>query len=173
MTLLQGISQTMKSAAASPSSEEFSRVASSLAQAKARVREALQTATAKEISEILQKLGKREPLTPVEQELVGFWVVGDAEGYTKMEDDFNKWQEEFRRLGQVLESYESQPPSPHNLVEIHGVWEDAARVTADLTNFLEKKERLARFQTAVTNLTPADADFLISLLKSMLTSPEM
>jgi hypothetical protein len=112
-------------------------------------------------------------LTPEEKNLVGLWVVGDAEGYTKMENDFGEWRKEFRRLSQVLETYEGQDPSPPNLVEVHGVLEDAVRLTADLANFLDKKDRVQRFHTAINNLTPDDAKFLISMLRSMLTSEDM
>jgi hypothetical protein len=59
------------------------------------------------------------------------------------------------------------------MVEVHGVLEDAVRVTADLSHFLEKKERVERFHSAINNLTPDDAKFLVTMLKSMLSSQEM
>ena len=173
MRLLQGISQSMTSVAGSGASDDFSRVGSELVQLKGKVREELQAATTENITTILQKLENGELLSPEERELVGLWVVGDAEGYTKMEDDFGEWQEEFRRLSRVLETYEGQESSPQTLVEVHGVLEDAVRVTADISHFLQKKERVERFHSAINNLTPDDAKFLVSILKSMLTSPEM
>ncbi len=173
MQLFQGISQNMKSVAGSGASEDFSRVGSELVQLKGKVREEIQTETSEDITKILKKLENNEPLTPPEKDLVGLWVVGDAEGYTKMEDDFGEWQDEFRRLSGVLESYEAQTPSSQTLIEMHGVLEDAVRVTADISHFLEKKERVERFHSAINNLTPDDAKFLVSMIKSMLTSPDM
>ncbi len=173
MQFLQGISRNMKSVVGSGASEDFSLVGSELVQVKAKVREEIQAKTSEDIKKILKKLESNEPLTPPEKDLVGLWVVGDAEGYTKMEDDFGEWQEEFRRLSGVLESYEAQTPSPQTLIEMHGVLEDAVRVTADITHFLEKKERVERFHSAINNLTPDDAKFLVSMIKSMLTSPDM
>jgi hypothetical protein len=173
MHLLQGISQTMKSVAGSDSVDDYSRVGGELAKVKGKVRETLQAATAKEVNKVLKKLENKQTLTPEEKNLVGLWVVGDAEGYTKMEDDFGEWVKEFRRLSQVLETYEGQDPSPPNLVEVHGVLEDAVRVTADISNFLDKKDRVQRFHAAINNLTPDDAKFLISMLRSMLTSEDM
>ena len=90
-----------------------------------------------------------------------------------MENDFREWQAEFRRLSGVLERYEGQELSPPALVELQGVLEDAVRVTADISNFLEKKERIERFHQDINNFTPEDAKFLISMLKSMLYSPEL
>jgi hypothetical protein len=173
MGLFQGISRNMKSVAGSSASEDFSKVGSELVQLKAKVREEIQTMTSEDITKILKKLENAEPLTPPEKDLVGLWVVGDAEGYTKMEDDFGEWQEEFRRLSGVLETYESQAPSPQTLVEVHGVLEDAVRVTADISHFLEKKDRVERFHAAINNLTPDSAKFLVSMLKSMLYRPDM
>jgi hypothetical protein len=163
----------MNRVAGSSASEEFSRVGSVLAQIKGMVREELQVATTDDITKILKKLESQETLTPPEKDLVGLWVVGDAEGYTKMEDDFGEWQKEFRRLSGVLQTYEGHTPSPQTLVEVHGVLEDAVRVTADLFYFLEKKERVERFHSSINNLTPDDGKFLASMLRSMLTSPEM
>ncbi len=173
MGLFQGISRNMKSVAGSSASEDFSKVGSELVQLKAKVREEIQTMTSEDITKILKKLENAEPLTPPEKDLVGIWVVGDAEGYTKMEDDFGEWQKEFRRLSGVLETYEAQAPSPQTMVEVHGVLEDAVRVTADISHFLEKKERVERFHSAINNLTPDSAKFLASMLKSMLYRPDM
>jgi uncharacterized protein YpuA (DUF1002 family) len=173
MQLLQGISQSMNSVSGSGSSDDFDRVGSELAQLKQKVREELQAATAEDITKILKKLENQELLTPEEKNLVGLWIVGDAEGYTRMERDFGAWQEEFRRLSGVLESYAGQASSPQTLVEAHGVLEDAVRLTADISNFLDKKERVERFNSAMNNLTPADAKLMADMIKSMLSSPDM
>lgn len=173
MKVLQGISQIMKSVSESGSMDDFERVSSGLVQLKDKVREELQAATVEDVTKILKKLENQEPLNPAEKHLVGLWIVGDAEGYTKMENDFGEWQKEFRRLGDVLESYSGQTSSPQTLVEAHGVLEDAIRLTADISYFLEKKDRVERFNSAINNLTEDDAKFLASMLKSMISSPEM
>jgi predicted Zn-dependent peptidase len=173
MQVLQGISQIMKSVSGSGSMDDFQRVSSGLVQLKDKVREALQAATAEDVTKILKKLEHQETLTPEERNLVRLWIVGDAEGYIKMENDFSEWLVEFRRLGGVLESYAGQATSPQSLVEVHGVLEDAIRLTADISYFLEKKDRVERFNSAINNLTPEDAKFLADMMRSMLSSPEM
>ncbi len=139
MQVLQGVSQRLNRVAGSSASEDFSRVGSELAQLQSLVREEIQATTADDIAGIIRKLENQESLTPEENDLVGLWLVGDAEGYVKMEDDFGAWQEEIRRLSRVLETYEGQEPSPQALVELHGLLEDAVRVIADISHFLEKK----------------------------------
>ena len=173
MHVLQGISQSMIRVAGSNASEDFSRVGLKLAQLKGKVREELQAATADKISKIIQRLEDRELLSPQERELISLWIVGDAEGYTSMENNFKGWQDEFRRLSRVLEAYEGRDPSPRTLIELHGVLEDAVRVASDIANFLEKKERIERFHQDINNFTSEDAGFLASMLKAKLASEEM
>jgi hypothetical protein len=173
MQLLQGISQSMKSVSASNSMDDLDRVSSELVQLKNKVREELQSATAEDMARILKKLGNQELLTPEERNLVGLWIVGDAEGYTQMENDLGEWQEEFRRLGGVLESYAAKTPSPQTLVEVHGVLEDAIRLAADISYFLEKKGRVERFNSAINNLTKDDANFLASMIKEMMAKSDI
>ena len=115
MQLLQGVSQSMKTVSGNSSADDLTRVSSELVQVKDRVREKLQAATAGDISKILEKLDNQELLTPAEKDLVGFWLVGDAEGFTKMEADFSDWQEEFRRLTGMIDSFAGkgrQSPKP-------------------------------------------------------------
>jgi predicted Zn-dependent peptidase len=173
MELLQGIFGSMRKAAGSSSLDDYTQVSSDLVELKDKVREELQAATAEDVTNILKKLENQELLTPEERNLVGLWIVGDAQGYTKMENDFGEWQEEFRRLGGVLESYAGQASSPQTLMKVHGVLEDAIRLTADISYFLEKKDRVERFNSAINNLTPDDAKFLASMLKSMLSHEDM
>ena len=173
MHVLQRISQTMSRMAGSGASEDFSRVGAELAQIQSQVREEIQAATAEKITGIIRKLENQESLNPEERDLVGVWVVGDAEGYTKMEDDFQEWLEEIRRLGRVLETYEGRDASPQTLVELHGVLDDAVRVIADISYFLEKKERLERFHAAINNVSPGDGKFLASMLKAKLSGGDM
>ena len=110
MQLLQGIYQSMKGISGDSSQDDLTRVSAGLVQAKDKVREELQASTAEDLTSIIKKLKKQELLTPEERNLVGFWIVGDAEGFTKMEEDFNEWQEEFRRLSGLLETYAGQDP---------------------------------------------------------------
>ncbi len=173
MQLLQGVSQSMKGVSGDSSADDLTRVSSELVQVKDKVREKLQAATAGDISTILEKLDKQELLTPAERDLVGFWLVGDAEGFTKMEADFSDWQGEFRRLTDMVESYAGQDDSPQNLVEVHGVLEDAIRVAADIAFFLEEKDRVERFNAAINNLTPDDAKFLAEMIRSMITRDDI
>ena len=57
-------------------------------------------------------------------------------------------------------------------MEVHGVLEDAIKVADAMAHYLEDRERVARCETALSNLNAEDNKFIAGLLKSMLTSPE-
>ena len=99
-------------------------------------------------------------------------MVGDAEGYVKRENNFQDWLEEYRRLMDVIAAWESKTGSIQELVEVHGVLEDAIKLADAVAHYLEDRERVARFEKAMTSMNAEDNKFIAGMLKSMLTSPE-
>jgi hypothetical protein len=173
MQFLEGLSQKMTNAAAGNSAEDYSGISAKLVQSRDRARELLQDLTAQQIKPLIGKLENNQPLTLEEKDLIRLWVVGDAESYAKMEDDYQEWRQEFQRLSQVVAAQEGKKPSLPELLTTYGVLVDAVRVAADIQFFLENKERVQRFEKAVQNLEAADARLLADLLKAKLASEEM
>lgn len=173
MDFLKGISQAMAEAARRGISDDLSNLSLELVKMKNRVREAIQQLTRRDIEAVIQKLENRESLSPQETDAIKLWLVGDAEGYVTMEEDFHDWQAEFSRLTGVMRDYEARDLSVPDLVNLQGVLEDAILVAHDLQNFLDKKERLARFEQAMAQLDQQDSKFIAGLLKDMLGSSEM
>ncbi len=173
MEFVKGMSEMMEKIAASAASEDFSQVGRNLVGARDRAREDLQEATAREMRPIIKKLENNEPLTDAEKNLVRLWMVGDAEAYTRLEDDYREWLDEFRRLSRALKEAEGQQGSVPELLNAYGLLEDAVRVAADIQFYLEEKERVAKFEQAVKALDKADSKLLASILKEKLSSPEM
>jgi hypothetical protein len=58
-------------------------------------------------------------------------------------------------------------------LNLHAVLEDAVRVAAEIEGFLEKKERIARFEKTIQNLDQEDASFIVAILKGQLQSEEV
>jgi hypothetical protein len=173
MDALRGISQAINNAAASNDSETFTRVASELVNSKNRVREEFQALTADKIKAIIQKLEKNQPLDADEKECVKLWVVGDAEGYIKMEESLQEWLADFRELAGIIKDYETKPASPQDLVDVHGVLEDAVKIASAISHFLDDRDRVARFQKAINNLDAADSKLIADILRESLLSPDM
>ena len=172
MEYLKGMSQAMQQAQADNTSESYGFVATELVKSKDKVRQAIEQATAGAIAAIIGKLENNQPLTEDEKQTVKLWVVGDAEGYVKSENNFQDWLEEYRRLMDVIAAWESKTGSIQELVEVHGVLEDAIKLADAVAHYLEDRERVARFENAITSMNAEDSKFIAGLLKSMLNSPE-
>jgi hypothetical protein len=172
MDYLKGMSQAMQKAQADNTSDAYSYVASQLIKSKNDIRQAIEQATAGTVAAIIGKLETNQALTEAEKQTVELWVVGDAEGYVKMENNFQDWLKEYGRLLEVITAWEGKTGSIQELVEVHGVLEDAIKVADDVAHYLEDRERVGRCQNALRNLNAEDNKFIADLLKSMLTSSE-
>ncbi len=172
MEYLKGVSQAMKQAQADNSSESYGYVATQLVQSKNGIRQAIEQATTEAVAAIIGKLENNQPLTEAEKQTVKLWVVGDAEGYVKMENNFQDWLQEYRRLLDVIADWEGKTGSVQELVEVHGVLEDAIKVADAVAHYLEDRERVIRCEAALNNLNAEDNKFIAGMLKSMLDSPD-
>jgi hypothetical protein len=172
MEYLEGVSRAMKQAQADNTSESYGYAATALVKSKNGVRQAIELATAEAVAAIIAKLEKNQPLDEAEKRTVKLWVVGDAEGYVKMENNFQDWLEEYRRLMDIIADWEGKTGSVQELVEVQGVLEDAIKVADAVAHFLEDRERVARCETALRNMNAEDNRFIADMLKSMLASAD-
>jgi hypothetical protein len=172
MEYLKGMSRAMQQAQADNTSESYGYVATALVKSKNDIQQAIEQATAGVVAAVIGKLENNQPLTEDEKKTVKLWVVGDAEGYVKSENNFQDWLQEYRRLMDVITDWESNTASIQELVEIHGVLEDAIKLADAVAHYLEDRERVARFENAMTSMNAEDNKFIAGMLKSMLTSPE-
>ena len=157
----------------SMSSEDFLRATVILSENKDSIRERVQEITSKEIKNIIDKLESNKPLSTEDMQCMGLWIVGDAESYTELENNFRDWLDEFKRLGIVLEQCENRELSLNELFKLQGTLEDTIRVAADIGNFLEKKERIKKFQEATKNIANLDKEIIITILTEKLKSPKL
>lgn len=172
MEIPQGISRIMEVSEKS-SADDLDRVGATLATAKNQVREAIQDLTGPEMETIIKKLEQGEPLSQEEKDYVRSWIIGDAEGYTRVENHLQAWLQEFRTLQSAVRGYEGQEVNLQNLLNLHAILEDAVRVAANIEDFLEKKERIERFESTIQNLEKEDTSFIITILKGQLQSEDV
>ena len=172
MEIPQGISRIMDVSERS-SADELDRAGAALALAKDQVREALQDLTGPQMEAIIKKLEEGELLSPEEKEYVRSWIIGDAESYTRVENHLQAWLQEFKALKSAVQDYEGQEVTLQNLLNLHAILEDAIRVAANIEGFLEKKERIERFERSMQNLEHEDTRFIVSILKGQLQSEDV
>ena len=173
---MQGISEiieVMKDAKAKSTSELFIKSHIRLSQTRQAAREEMQKATSEKIKAIISKMLGDSILSSQDIEYIRMWIVGDADGYTAMENDYESWLLEYDRLIQVLSSYSNKSCSSEELLKLQGILEDALRLAADIGNYLEKKERITKFETAISDQASLDKGVLRQILETKLSSSEL
>jgi hypothetical protein len=163
--------ETMANARNTMTESAFQQAGSVLSEAKNYAREEAQQKSSEDVKLVIEKLHSGEPLAPQEIALIRAWIVGDAESYTKMENNYQDWLAEFDRLESVLAEYQERDGSPEELLKLQGILEDAVRVSYDIANFLEKQYRIGKFDSAVANeLDERERSLLVDVLTHKLQS---
>lgn len=167
------VSKAMCDAVNNTTEGAFQGAGAILSESKRFVREELQAETASRIKDIINKLSDNSQISAEDIALIKLWIVGDAESYIQAENNLNDWLGEYKRLAGVLEGYENRACNTEDLFKLEGLLEDATRVSYDIANFLEKKNRINNFQLAVLDgLDKEERDILVDVLKGKLTSKE-
>ena len=172
MDVLKDLAKSMLHALETPDAEEFNRLSSVFQNRKSAIREKIQAMTSKEVKGIVKKLAGGEDPTKDEMELVKLWIVGDAEAYAKMENNFEDWIAEFKWLESLMEEEASDTEDVQELFRLQGILEDATRLAINIGYYLETKERIRRFEEATADPALMDKDLIVRILKLKLTSPE-
>lgn len=170
---LRDIVDGMEQALRVRSDGAFRQAGGLLGEEKSALREQIQAQTGPEVAAIIRKLRAEQDLTAAELALVRLWVIGDAEGYVAAENDFGHWLEEYARLRDVLAGYAGRDLGAHDLVAVQGLLEDAVRVSFDIANFLEKKERIENFEATTRDPTRINRSVLAALLSRKLESEDV
>jgi hypothetical protein len=171
---LSNVTASMATARASMSHDAFERAAMSLGNRQGEIREAYQANTATRLRVMTERIASGQVLSDEELQIVRDWIVGDADSYLRAENNIQDWMTEYDRLQGVLAEYEGRPLVEVELLELKGILEDAVRVAHDISNHLEKEERVKRFEEMFrdqANLSRDDRQRLAGLLIGKLESP--
>ncbi|MEI8011653.1 MAG: hypothetical protein WCI27_04125 [Candidatus Omnitrophota bacterium] len=167
------VTRVMTEALKQNSDGAFQVAAAALGENQSVLREEIQQKTADRIAEIVNNLSADKPLSPEDISLVRLWVVGDAAAYVQAEDDFNAWVEEYKQMVGVLQGFENKTCSQEDLLKLGGILEDAIRLSFDIANFLEKKERIAKFDAAVKDgIDDDEKEILVRVLTGKFRSED-
>ncbi len=172
MSILENILRIMENAQDNMLSDDFMRLSGILRTNKAAVRERIHEMTSEEMSHVIWKFNINEPLSPQEMDLVKLWIVGADETYTEMENRFQKWAEELKLLAKELKPFDSDDLTVRDYFRLQGVLDDAIRISANIGNFLELKERTERFHRLAQNMSPTDKELLTKILKMKLDNTD-
>lgn len=150
----------------------FQRLTPQLTQLAGALRESFQSSVATPVRAVIGKLKAGTALTSEDVALIEAFVVGDAEAYTRVENDFQNWIAELARLVKSLAD-KSDRLQGALLLDAVGEVEDARRVLGDICNYLEQQERVGRYKrTMAKALDPASASILVEILERQLASAD-
>ena len=148
----------------------LNRITAPLTALENDLREQFQSDTSPQIETIIQKLESDVEIDDSDLVLIRLWVVGDAQAYVEMENDYKGWLSELNRLFSVIENKKSEESNLDNMYKLSGTVRDASRVIGDIIFFKRQQERLENFENASKNLNPENKVTLANILKRKLQS---
>jgi hypothetical protein len=166
------ISRSFNDAERTGNAESYQRVAAIFSDLEVQLREYIQDITKGEINKIIQNLETGKEITKEELGFIKLWIVGDAEYYVKLENNFNDWLSELKRIVNEINRINDTRPGFETASHLRAILEDGKRVSYDIAFFLEKKERIANFEEATLEIDSEERGLLIDLLKNKLASKE-
>lgn len=129
------------------------------------LREGYEASIQVQLTAIIDKMRTNADLSQADLAQIESFIVGDAEAYTRLENNFQDWIAEIQRLVGVIGGLTL---SGKGWLEALGEVEDLHRVLNDVCNYLQQKERVARFRrTVAAGLTPERMQVLIEILKEL------
>ncbi|MCK5581042.1 MAG: hypothetical protein KAJ18_07185 [Candidatus Omnitrophica bacterium] len=160
------------SATQSGSGNAYSKLSTIFEELDIYLRERIQEMTQEDIKGIIEKLEKGEQLSLEDKEQVRLWIVGDAEYYTQMENNFGDWQDELKRLIGEIERYQGESLDPIKASKLRALFRDGARVISDIFYYVEQKERVEKFMESTAEIDEEERAILIRLLEQKIASPD-
>ena len=140
------------------------------------VRESIQASLRLPVEDLVKKLRHDKDLTPEDLRIIEKWVVGDAQHYVEIENNFKDWIAECERLGNHLGTF-NDPKFKEDqiqLFKLNAFLTDLKFTLSDVIRYLEAQDRVNRFKNFVEsgNITKEDKKWLADLIGRQLVSPD-
>lgn len=168
---IASLTEAAKNVFANDSVDEVESFERYLNEVDAFVREAQQSAWANEAKATIRRLEKGEPLGNPDLDLIRAFLISDAEGYLKQENNYADWQRELTRLMTELSKCANMV-TRESIADMRGILKDAVRLVPDLRNYLDEKRRVEKFEQALESLDKSSREMLCKLLREQLMSPK-
>ena len=147
------------------------KLSTTMQELEGTMREHIQEITKSEIIQVIEKLKSKTPLEKGEVEYIKLWICGDAEYYVKLENNYNDWTEELKRLMEEIKIIDTEDIDYNNSSKLRAMLLDGIRVIGDILFFLKQKERITNFTESTKEIDPQERDLLIQLLEGKIASP--
>lgn len=152
---------------------DLNKITAPLVALEDQLREQIQFDTSSQIETLIQKLKTDSEIDDTDLELIRLWIVGDAQGYVEMENNYKEWLSELNRLFSVIEGMKAEKLTLKNMYNLSGTVRDAVRVIGDIVFFKQQQDRLEKFENVSKNLNSKNKKILADILQRKLESNEM
>ena len=167
---VHGLKEASASALANESAEDFEAFERYLNEVDAFVRETQQSLWANEAQATVRRLEKGDPLNELDTDLIRAFLISDAERYLALENNYNDWLNELKRLVDDL-CKRVNTVDRDTIADLRSVLKDAIRLVPDIRNYLDEKRRVEKFEQALGTLDKSSRDLLVRVLREQLRSP--
>ena len=151
----------------------LNKITFSLTGLENQLREQIQSDTSTQIERIIKKLKSDSQIDNEDLMMARLWIVGDAQAYIEMENDYKGWLIELNRLFGVIEGLNSQELNLENMYKLSGTVRDTIRVIGDIVFFRQQQERVQKFENASKALNSENKLILAEILQKKLQSADM
>jgi hypothetical protein len=147
----------------------FERLTDPIVKLTEALHQGYQASIQAQLRSMIERLEANAALSSAELATLEGFIVGDAEAYTRLENNFQDWVGELTRLVGVLGGM-SNSLQGSGWLDALGEVEDAHRVLNDICNYLQHKDRISRFRkTVAEGLTRERTQILIEILNELRT----
>ncbi|MBU0468412.1 MAG: hypothetical protein KKD07_03270 [Candidatus Omnitrophica bacterium] len=169
--IIAKIKSQYESASNNPSTTQYWNLSSALDELEGGLREYMQVTTKDQITQIIDRLEAGHVLSSEDVELIKIWLVGDADYYLKMENNYNDWLLELKRLIGEYEKIDEENLDITQASKLRAEALDGIRVLGDIVFFLKQQERLKNFESSVDEIDSQERKLIIDLLRGKIRSP--
>lgn len=149
--------------------DEFEQFEKQLNRFDTALRETQQELWSAEAQTAVEHLESGTALTEADAEVIRTFLVSDAEHFLAVENNFNDWLEELRRLMDDM-TRRAEAPGREPWGGLRGVVKDAIRLVPDIRNYLEERRRIEKCNLALHTFDATSRAMLARVLKEQLHS---
>ena len=140
------------------------------------IRESIQASLREPVTELIRKLKRDEPLSGEDIRVIEKWIVGDAQHYTEIENNFQDWVKECERLGNLLAEYANPDLNQDEtqLFKLNAFLTDLEYTVKDVIRYIDSVNRIKRFRESLGtgNISTEEKKWLVDLIEKQLVSPD-
>lgn len=168
--ILEDLNGAFNSTCGEPSTGNYWNLSVCLSRYEEELREYIQEITKEDIKAIINKLRTKQELTTTDIEYIKLWLVGEAQYYVKLENNYNDWLVELQRLIDVINKTHQDSPDFETASKLRAYLLDAVRVLGDIVFFLKQAERVKNFIDSTHEIDDEERELLVRLLEGKIRS---